>query len=68
MAKITFKQFHGSLGKDELISLATKANTSVNYLYQIANGIRRPGANASSRLKQADSRITDSMLRPDLYA
>jgi hypothetical protein len=68
MAKITFKEFYGAMTKDELVSLAEKANTSTAYLYQIANGIRKPGIVVITKLKAADHRITDAMLRPDLYA
>ena len=67
MSKITFKDFYSILSKDEVSDLASRSNTSVNYLYQIATGIRKPGANVSARLKAADNRINDSMLRPDLY-
>jgi len=68
MARITFKDFYSAMDKAELAVLASKSNTSVNYLYQLAEGVRRPGASVSARLKAADHRITDSMLRPDLYA
>ena len=68
MTKITFRDFYASLRKEEIISLAEKANTSAAYLYQISAGIRKPGASVSARLKSADNLITDSMLRPDLYA
>jgi len=68
MPKLTFKEFYSALTKDVLVSLAAKANTSTAYLYQIANGIRKPGMSVASKLKAADHRITDAMLRPDLYA
>ena len=68
MQRITFKEFYASLDKLEIAALANAANTSPVYLYQLAKGIRKPGANVSARLKGADNRITDSMLRPDLYA
>ena len=68
MAKTTFKDFYATLDINEKAALASLSNTSVNYLYQISAGIRKPGASVSARLKSADSRITDSMLRPDLYA
>jgi len=67
MKKITFKDFFESLDRIERSNLAARAHTSVNYLYQIAEEIRKPGMNVSARLKRADNRITDSMLRPDLY-
>lgn len=66
-ANIPFKAFYDSLDKSERISLAQRARTSVAYLYQIAEGHRKAGASAAARLKAADNRITDSMLRPDLY-
>jgi hypothetical protein len=68
MRKITFKDFYETMTKEDRIALASRSNTSVNYLYQLSMGIRKPGANVSARLKTADNRITDSMLRPDLYA
>jgi hypothetical protein len=68
MSKITFKDFYDSLERHELLNLAARANTSINYLYQISAGVRKPGASVSARLKGADNRITDAMLRPDLYA
>ena len=64
----TFLKFYESLTEADILMLADKAKTSVNYLYQISAGIRKPGASVSARLKAADNRITDSMLRPDRYA
>lgn len=66
--RITFRDFYATLDKHEVAQLAEAANTSPKYLYQLAAGIRKPGASVSARLKRADRRITDSMLRPDLYA
>jgi transcriptional regulator with XRE-family HTH domain len=66
--KNTFKHFYDTLASQEQKELAGRAGTSIAYLYQIANGYRRPGASVSARLKAADGRITDAMLRPDLYA
>jgi hypothetical protein len=68
MSRFTFRDFYAALDKDEIARLAEAANTSEAYLYQLARGIRKPGADVSARLKRADRRITDSMLRPDLYA
>ena len=68
MKKITFAKFYQTLTQQEIVSLAAKANTSTQYLYQIATGRRKPGIVVSAKLKGADPRITDSMLRPDLYA
>jgi hypothetical protein len=68
MAKINFKDFYDSLSRDDLVSLAEKANTSTAYLYQLSAGIRKPGYSIAARLKRADNRITDAMLRPDLHA
>jgi len=62
-----FKSFYASLNKDEIKSLADRAGTSPAYLWQISDGRRKPGASISARLKAADNRITDNMLRPDLY-
>ena len=62
-----FKTFYDSLSKEEREALATKAGTSVAYLWQLADGRRKAGMSASVRLKAADYRITDAMLRPDLY-
>ena len=65
--KNTFKRFYESLDAAELSDLATRAETSVPYLSQIAHGHRKAGASVCARLKSADNRITDAMLRPDLY-
>lgn len=67
MKKITFAQFYETLSQSERQSLAANANTSTQYIYQIATGRRKPGAVTIAKLKGADPRITDSMLRPDLY-
>jgi hypothetical protein len=67
MKKPTFEQFYKALTDQEIENLAARANTSTQYLYQLATRRRRAGASVSARLKAADSRITDSMLRPDLY-
>ena len=67
MKKITFAEFYRTLTQIEINSLADKANTSTQYLYQIATGRRKPGAVVIAKLKGAEPRITDSMLRPDLY-
>ncbi len=65
--KNTFKTFYRTLDRDEKHALADRAGTSVAYLYQVAHGHRMAGASVSARLKAADGRITDAMLRPDLY-
>lgn len=62
-----FQSFYTSLSKDEKKALADRAETSVAYLYQLAQGYRKPGIDVMTRLKAADNRITDTMLRPDLY-
>lgn len=63
----TFRNFYDALSKDEREALADRADTSVAYLSQIAYEHRKAGASVSARLKSADNRITDAMLRPDLY-
>jgi DNA-binding transcriptional regulator YdaS (Cro superfamily) len=63
----TLQSFLDSLSPEELMHLADRAGTSKAYLYQLATGRRRAGMNISARLKAADGRITDAMLRPDLY-
>jgi len=65
--KNTFRNFYEALTSDERMDLAERADTSVAYLSQIAHGHRKAGASFSARLKSADNRITDAMLRPDLY-
>lgn len=65
--KNNFKTFYGLLDKAEKQALADRAGTSMAYLYQVAYGHRKAGASVSARLKAADGRITDAMLRPDLY-
>ena len=68
MNKITFADLYNTLTQPEKRALAESANTTTQYLYQIATGRRKPGINVAARLKRSDNRITDSMLRPDLYA
>ena len=63
----TFNKYWQSLPSSEKASLAEKAETSSNYLSQIANGHRLSGANLISRLVAADDNITIQMMRPDLY-
>jgi hypothetical protein len=62
-----FKNYWSGLSPAQKISLADKANTSVNHLCQVANGHRNAGANLISRLMQADKKLTPAMLRPDLF-
>jgi hypothetical protein len=68
MNKLTFGRFYNDLTRDEQTALARDAGTSLNHLYQVATDRRKAGMHLSSRLKAADNRITDSMLRPDLYS
>lgn len=63
----TFYDYWQSLPSSGKADLAMKANTSLNYLSQIANGHRLSGANLISRLIAADENITMRMMRPDLY-
>jgi len=63
----TFRSFYEALSRDEIAALATRSGTSVAYLYQLSTGHRQPGVSIIARLKAADGRITDAMLRPDLY-
>ena len=68
MTMFTFADLYETMSQEDRISLALSAETSTQYLYQLATGRRKPGADVMHRLKRADNRITDSMLRPDLYA
>jgi hypothetical protein len=68
---MTFKEFFQLLEPEEKKALAEKANTSVETLRNLASGFRKaatemPGS-LGWRLQQADPRITNIMLRPDLY-
>lgn len=65
--ELGFKSFFSALTADEKRELASKARTSVAYLSQMANGFRCAGYSISARLKAADPRITDNMLRPDIF-
>lgn len=65
--ELGFKDFFSSLSADEKKTLAEKAESSVASLSQIANGHRRAGYSLAARLKRADGRITDEMLRPDIF-
>jgi len=64
----TFKQFYKEMSLDEVTALAEKANTTPEYLYALSQGHRKAGITTIAKLKRADGRITDAMLRPDLYA
>lgn len=63
-----FYQYWKGLSGDQKMALAKDADTSYVYLSQVANGNCRAGVSICARLKGADPRITDVMLRPDLYA
>ena len=67
MNKHTFADLYDSMTPDEKRTLAQESKTSTAYLYQLATNRRKPGMDVAARLKRADNRITDSMLRPDLY-
>ena len=62
-----FKSVFSALSPEEKKHLATKADTSVAYLSQIANGHRKAGVELIVNLCHADIRMTPEMLRPDLY-
>lgn len=62
----TFRAYYDRLSPAEKVALAERAQTSVNYLSQIATGHRSAGLDIFYRLNQADERITLAMLRPDL--
>ena len=61
--KPAFKQLFDAMTDEEKETLAKKADTSVEYLYQIANAYRGAGADVISRLMAADKRITFGMMR-----
>lgn len=61
-----FQTYYNGLSKDEKTDLAEKAETSVDYLYQVATDRRRAGLSLALRLIAADDRISLEMLRPDL--
>lgn len=56
-----FKQFWAGLKPKEKSELAEKADTSVAYLFQVANGHRRAGHKTIGNLVQADERIRHDM-------
>jgi len=61
--KPAFKQLFDVLTDEEKANLAKRADTSVQYLYQIANGYRGAGSDVIGRLMAADKRITFQMMR-----
>ena len=67
MKRHTFNDYWKALSMEERKQLAKDAGTSYQYLYQLSAGIRKPGAAMCAMLKAADNRISDSLLRPDLY-
>lgn len=61
--KMTFDDYCESLGPDGIEELAAEADTSPAYIYQLRSGFRRPGADVSDRLMEADPNITYAMLK-----
>lgn len=53
---------------EEREALAEKVGSSVGYFYQIAGGHKRPGSKLCRALVAAESRLTLSELRPDIWA
>lgn len=68
MSEIPFKTFWKSLSPAQKETLAIEAVTTVVYLSQVANGHRKVGLQTITKLKRANSEITDYMLRPDLFS
>lgn len=64
---LEFQKLFTSLDAEEKRDLAERANTSVAYLSQIANGHRKAGVDIIASLTNADNRITAAMLRPDRF-
>jgi len=63
------KTYLKNLTREEKVSLAEKANTSVAYLSQLANGHRKAGLKTVIALENAsDGALTREAIRPDLYA
>ena len=59
----TFLEYYESMSYEDLNKLAESAGTSSQYLYQLATGRRRPGADIIERLMRADKKITFEMMR-----
>lgn len=62
-----FSDLYNQMDAEQKRDLANRAGTSVPVLGHLAKGRRKAGASLGARLKRADNRITDAMLRPDLY-
>jgi len=67
MAKSKFERYWDNLGRQGRTDLATKTGLSWHYLWSMARGRRKAGAQTMAILVQADPKITHHMLRPDLY-
>lgn len=63
----TFKQFWQQLQPDERRDILKRSGIPRNTIDQILIGNRNAGLKTIMRLKSADNRITDKMMRPDIY-
>lgn len=63
MNKIPFVDIYAAMSADEKRELAIKANTSVAYLSQVANGHRKAGADFIARVIAVDQRLTFGSFR-----
>lgn len=64
----TFKEYHDQLTVHQRAEIAKRAETTPIYLYQIANGLRRPSTDMAKRLHQATGfAVSLHTLRPDVW-
>lgn len=65
---MNMQQFINQFGLKEARRLANAADTDLNYLKQIAWGLRQPGISLLRRLTiESGRRLTIKGLRPDIY-
>jgi hypothetical protein len=64
---MNIKEWLGAATKEERAAVALEAETSVDYLWQLSGGHRRPSAKLAEKLEQATSRHTpDRVMKKEI--
>ena len=64
----TFSDYYNSLTVPQRLEIAKRAEAAPIYLYQIANGLRRPSPAMAKRLHEASGfAVSLHALRPDVW-
>lgn len=64
---MNMQEFIRATSPEQREALAAKVEISSKYLFQISGGHRKPSVKLARRLVEADSRLTLSELRPDIW-